>query len=79
VLAVPKTSAPAFDASWTAAVPTPPAAAWISTDSPSSRPPHSKRQAWAVRNWTGKPAASSKLIASGIGKSSCASTVVDSA
>ena len=37
--AVPKISAPALRAIWVAAIPTPPAAAWISTRSPYFIPP----------------------------------------
>jgi hypothetical protein len=38
-LAVPYTSAPTSFAIWVAAMPTPPAAAWISTRSPGLSPP----------------------------------------
>ncbi len=42
-LAVAKTSAPRCRASCSAAMPTPPVAAWISTDSPTRRPARSTR------------------------------------
>ncbi len=51
------TRAPAAAASWIAAVPTPPAAPWIRTRSPSVRWPCVKRASWAVVKTSGTPPA----------------------
>ena len=64
--AVAKTRAPARFAIWIAAMPTPPAPAWIKAVSPACRWPNSKRQSSAVPNGTGTQAASSVETLSGI-------------
>ena len=45
---MPKISAPIRFATWVAAIPTPPAAAWISTRSPGLSPPMITSAAYAV-------------------------------
>ena len=63
--AVASTVAPARFASWIAAMPTPPAPAWISTVSPACRWPNSKRQSSAVPNATGTHATATDVGAVG--------------
>src|SRR5918994_1606417 len=66
-------------ASWTAARPTPPAPAWMSTVSPGCRPPNSNRQSWAVANSIGTPAASRTDSPSGSGHTDASGTLTNSA
>ena len=66
-LAVAYTSAPSCRASRTAAMPTPPVPAWISTDSPGRSRARSRRPYAAVRNAIGTDAARSYDQPSGIG------------
>ncbi|CFE70564.1 Uncharacterised protein [Mycobacterium tuberculosis] len=56
-LAVTKTSTPHWRASCTAAMPTPPVPAWISTDSPALISAKSANPYQAVKNTTGTAAA----------------------
>ena len=63
--AVPSTVAPARFASWTAATPTPPAAACTSTVSPACSRPNSKRQSCAVPKAMGTQAAATRSAPSG--------------
>ncbi len=65
--AVVKISAPARRATWTAANPTPPEAAWIRTLSPDRSPPTSCIAYQAVMNAAGSVTASSGVSASGLG------------
>jgi hypothetical protein len=74
-LAVPYTSAPSQRATCTAAVPTPPAAAWISTLSPGPTRPRSTSAYHAVRNANGTPAATVSDRPAGVGATIRASVV----
>jgi len=66
--AVEITVAPACLASWIAAMPTPPAPAWIRAVWPSARFPAVKRHSYAVPNATGTDAARAASSPSGIGQ-----------
>ena len=72
--AVAITVAPAFFASWIAAMPTPPAPAWISTVCPAFNPPALNRQSCAVANATGTQAASAVASPSGMAQTIAAGT-----
>ena len=72
--AVEITVAPACLASWIAAMPTPPAPAWIRTVCPASRLPAVNRHSWAVPNATGTQAAGAASSPSGIGQVDIAGT-----
>ena len=72
--AVEITVAPACLASWIAAIPTPPAPAWIRAVSPATRCPNSKRQSSAVPKGTGTQAAWSVANPSGIFQANDAGT-----
>ncbi len=74
VLAVANTVAPHCWAIWTAASPTPPLAAWISTLSPGFSCAQSNASR-TVSAAAGMVAASTALTPSGMGASSCAGTL----
>ena len=61
------TWAPALRPSWTAAVPTPPAAPWTSRRSPARRPDCVKTASWAVVKTSGTPPACVPVQAVGHG------------
>ena len=61
------TVAPACFASWIAAIPTPPAPAWIRAVCPAERLPAVNRHSWAVPNATGMQAACAGSSPSGMG------------
>ncbi len=65
---VATTEAPAAAASWTAAVPTPPAAPCTHTRSPMVSWAWVNRASWAVVNTSGNPPASSQSSSSGTGR-----------
>ncbi len=66
--------APAAAASWTAAVPTPPAAPVTSTRSPRARPHWVNSASWAVENASGNPPASAQPTVSGTASACVSST-----
>jgi hypothetical protein len=73
------TRAPARAASCTPAMPTPPAAPWTRTCSPSVSPHWLNRASWAVVNTSGKPPASGHGNPSGTGSASRSGTIASSA
>ena len=73
------TRAPIPLPTWIAALPTPPAAPWTSSVSPSVRRPRRSSAKWAVWWFIRKPAACSKLRPSGIGKQVAAGALSTSA
>lgn len=73
------TCAPDTAATWTMAVPTPPAAPVINTRSPARTPTWVTRPSQAVLNASGKPAASSHDSPSGTARRRSAGTVIRSA
>ncbi len=79
VPAVPTTRMPWLTASCTAAVPTPPPAPKINAVSLARARAASKRQTHAVRNTTGKPAASAGVMPSGYRNTCAAGTTMSCA
>ena len=73
------TRAPAIWPSWTAAMPTPPAAPWTSRRSPHVRPAWVNRASWAVVKTSGTPPAETQSSSSGIGITSRSLTAISSA
>jgi hypothetical protein len=73
------TRAPAIVASWIAAMPTPPAAPWTSTRSPTVSPAWVKSASCAVVNASGTPPAAVQSSSSGTGIAARSCTTASSA